>query len=113
VTTALQVARRLVDLAEEGCAIAAAGRLDELDGQQAAWDAAVAALRDHRDRRAPQVLALLDRARELQGEQAAILAAARSEVAAELGRLRRTRTGAQGYAAAGLAGPAGGLSASA
>jgi hypothetical protein len=113
VTTALQAAQRLVDLAEEGCAIAAAGRLDELAGQQPAWDAVMAALRGHRDLRAPQVAALIERARELQGEQAAILAAARSEVGAELGRLRRTRTGAQGYAAAGLAGPAGGVSATA
>jgi hypothetical protein len=111
--TARQSAEALVALAEEGCALAAAGRLDDLEAQQETWDATVASLRQHPGRLAEDVVALVDRARELQGEQAAILAAARSEVAAELGRLRRTRDGARGYADAGLAGPHAGLSASA
>jgi hypothetical protein len=111
--TARRSAEALVALAEQGCALAAAGRLDDLAEQQEAWDATVACLRQDPGRRADDVVALVARARELQGEQAAILAAARAEVAAELGRLRRTREGARGYADAGLAGPHAGLSASA
>jgi hypothetical protein len=111
--TPRQAAEELVALAEEGCALAAAGRLDELDERQDRWVAAVGALRAHGGRLTPDVAALVDRAAGLQGEQTAILLAARAEVAAELARLRQTRTGAQGYAAAGLAGPHGGLSANA
>jgi hypothetical protein len=111
--TARQAAEALVALAEEGCALAAAGRLEELGGRQAEWRATIAVLRAHRGRLTPDVVALVDRAAALQGEQSAILAAARAEVAAELARLRRTRTGAQGYAAAGLTGPQSGLSANA
>ena len=106
-------AEALVALAEQGCALAAAGRLEELARQQDAWDATVASLRQHGAKLTEDDVALVDRARELQGEQAAILTAARSEVAAELGRVRRTREGARGYADAGLAGPHGGLSATA
>ena len=111
--TPRRAAEALVALAEQGCALAAAGRLEDLAGQQDAWDANVASLRGHGPNLSPDVLVLVDRARELQGEQAAILTAARSEVAAELGRLRRTREGARGYADAGLAGPHSGLSATA
>jgi hypothetical protein len=100
-TAAVQAANALVALAEEGCALAAAGRLEELAGQQAAWAGAVAVLNGAGDI-TPEVERLLDRALTLQGEQTAILAAARDEVTSELGRLRRTRTGAKGYAAAGL-----------
>jgi hypothetical protein len=112
VSTAADAARALVALAEEGCALAAAGQLEDLAGQQGAWEAAVVALRAHGEP-THEVEALLDRALSLQGEQAAILAAARSEVAAELGRLRRTRTGARGYAGADVTGPSHGLEATA
>jgi hypothetical protein len=102
--TPLQAAAALVSLAEEGCALAAAGRLEDLDGLQPRWDAAVAAMGPRREH-APDVIALLDRAMALQGEQTAILAAAQAEIAEELGRLRRTRQGARGYAGStGLAG---------
>jgi hypothetical protein len=111
-SAAVDAAGALVALAEEGCALAAAGRLDELAGQQATWATAVAALRTAGDI-TPEVERLLDRALTLQGEQTAILAAARDEVTSELGRLRRTRTGAKGYAAAGLGGSARGLEATA
>jgi hypothetical protein len=94
-------ARELVALAEEGCALAAAGSLEELAAQQPAWDAAVAAL-GPLHALAADAAALVARAAQLQGEQAAILAAARAEIGAELGRLRHTRRGAQGYAGAGL-----------
>ena len=110
-SAAVDAARVLVALAEEGCALAAAGRLEELAGQQAAWDAAVAALRGEEP--VHEVDRLLERALTLQGEQTALLAAARSELAAELGRLRRTRTGARGYADAGLGEAPHGLDASA
>jgi hypothetical protein len=100
VTTPLQAAETLAVLAEEGCALAAAGRLDELDAQQDAWDAAVRAL-GPREALAPEAIALVQRAARLQGEQSAILAAARAEVLSELGRLSNTRRGAQGYAATG------------
>ena len=111
--TPRRTAEELVALAEQGCALAAAGRLEELACQQEPWEAAVALLRRHREELGDDVIALLDRALELQGEQAAILAAARAEVAAELGRLRRTRAGAKGYAEAAPSDPHGGLSATA
>lgn len=110
-STAGEAAETLVLLAEEGCALAAAGRLDELADQQGAWQGAVDSLRGHAAL-THDVEALLDRALALQGEQAAILAAARSEVAGELGRLRRTRAGARGYAST-IAGPRRGLEATA
>jgi hypothetical protein len=103
VSTPLQAAGTLAALAEEGCALAAAGRLDELGAQQDAWDAAVRALGPLHALE-PQAAALAARAARLQGEQAAILAAARAEVGAELARLRQTRRGAQGYAGAGMQG---------
>jgi hypothetical protein len=102
----------LVALAEEGCSLAAAGRLEDLAAQQPAWDAAVVAL-GPLQALAPAAAALVARAAQLQGEQAAILAAARAEIGADLGRLRRTRRGAQGYAGAGLPTRGGSLSATA
>ena len=51
-STAADAARVLLALAEEGCAFAAAGRLEDLAGQQGAWEAAVTAVRAHGDRRA-------------------------------------------------------------
>jgi hypothetical protein len=98
--TPLQSAARLVAIAEDGCALAAAGGLEELAGQQAAWDAAVAELGPLHALSADAV-ALVRRAAELQGEQTAILAAAQSEVEAELSRLRTARQGARGYVGAG------------
>jgi hypothetical protein len=95
----LDAAGTLVALAEEGCALAAAGRLEELGAQQDAWDAAVRALGPLTALTA-DVAVLVRRAAALQGEQAAILAAAQAEVGAELARLRTTRRGAQGYAGA-------------
>jgi len=109
VTTPLQAAGTLVALAEEGCALAASGRLDDLAAQQPAWDAAVRALGPL----APETAALVARAAQLQGEQAAILAAAQAEVGSELARLRATRRGARGYAGAGLPAQASSLSATA
>jgi hypothetical protein len=103
VTTPAQAAEALVALAEQGCALAAAGRLDELGAQGAAWDAAVGALGPLQALAAP-VAARVARAAELQGEQAAILAAAQAEVGAELTRLRQTSHGARGYAGAGAVG---------
>jgi hypothetical protein len=98
-STVLQAAAELVAIAEQGCVLAAQGRLDDLGAQQEPWDRAVALLgpltalpEDARP--------LVRRAAELQGEQAAILVAAQAEVGAELGRLRTTRRGAQGYAKA-------------
>jgi hypothetical protein len=102
-STRLEAARSLVALAEEGCALAAAGELESLEAQQDAWDAAVRAL-GARGALDAETTVLVERAARLQGEQAAMLATARSEVAAELGRLRRTRQGAQGYAGSGTAG---------
>jgi hypothetical protein len=101
-TAQLAAASTLVALAEEGCALAAAGRLEELEAQGDAWDQAVLDLGPLHALRAggDQVTALVARAAALQGEQAAILAAARAEVGAELERLRATRRGAQGYAGA-------------
>jgi hypothetical protein len=93
-------AARLVALAEEGCALAAAGRLEDLGAQQDAWDAAVRAL-GPLDALPADVAALVRRAAELQGEQAAILAAAQAEIEAELIRLQATRRGARGYVGAG------------
>ena len=108
----LEAAQTLVALAEEGCALAATGRLDNLGAQQPAWDAAVAALGPLQALE-PQAAALIGRAAQLQGELAAILAAARAELGAELGRLRHTRRGAQGYAGAGLPSRGSSLSATA
>jgi hypothetical protein len=99
--TPAQAARALAALAEEGCGLASSGRLDELAAQQPAWDAAVAAL-GPLHALGPEPAALVARAAQLQGEQAAILAAARAEIGEELGRLRHTRRGAQGYAGSGL-----------
>jgi hypothetical protein len=108
-----QAAQALVALAEEGCSLAAAGRLDDLTAQQPVWDAAVAALGPVHAL-APDAAALVARAAHLQGEQGAILAAARAEIGAELGRLRHTRRGARGYAGAtGLPARGGSLSATA
>jgi hypothetical protein len=98
--TPLQSAGRLVAIAEEGCALASAGRLEELAAQQAAWDAAVAQLGPLHALPA-DATALVRRAAELQGEQTAILAAAQAEVEAELSRLHTTRHGARGYVGAG------------
>lgn len=96
----LRSAGRLVAIAEDGCALAAAGRLDELGAQQDAWDAAVRDLGPLHALPA-DAAALVRRAAELQGEQAAILAAAQAEVEAELSRLHTTRRGARGYVGAG------------
>jgi hypothetical protein len=93
-------AGRLVAIAEEGCALAAAGRLEDLAGQQEAWDAAVRDL-GPLEALPADAAALVRRAAELQGEQAAILAAAQAEVEAELSRLRTTHRGARGYVGAG------------
>jgi hypothetical protein len=112
VTTPVEAAGMLVALAEEGCALAAAGRLDELGAQQDAWDAAVALLGPLSALSADAAV-LVRRAAALQGEQAAILVAAQSEVGAELARLRTTRRGAQGYAGAALPGHGPALDASA
>jgi hypothetical protein len=112
VTTPLQAAGTLVALAEEGSALAASGRLDDLAAQQPAWDAAVRAL-GPLGALAPETAALVARAAQLQGEQAAILAAAQAEVGSELARLRATRRGARGYAGAGLPAQASSLSATA
>jgi hypothetical protein len=110
--TQLSSASELVALAEEGCSLAAAGRLDDLAAQQPAWDAAVAAL-GPLQALAPAATELVARAAHLQGEQAAILAAARAETGAELGRVRSTRRGARGYAGAGLPARTGSLNATA
>ena len=111
-TTVLQAAAELVAIAEQGCALAAQGRLDDLAEQQGPWDSTVSLLGPLHELPA-DARALVRRAAELQGEQAAILVAAQAQVEAELGRVRATRRGAQGYASA--AGPhrAGTLSASA
>jgi hypothetical protein len=96
-STVLQAAAELVAIAEQGCILAAEGRLDDLDAQQESWDRAVALLGPLTalpDAAKP----LVRRAAALQGEQAAILVAAQAEVEAEQGRLRTTRRGAQGYA---------------
>jgi len=111
-SAALHAAETLARLAEEGCALAAEGRLESLEAQEPAWRAAVDALRAAGEP-GPQALALVRRAAALQGEQEAILTAARAQAAAELGRLHRTRAGARGYAGAGLEQPAGGLRATA
>ena len=111
-TTPLQAAGVLAALAEEGLALAAAGRVDEMEAQDAAWDAAVAVLRAT-GALPPDVAAIVARAAQQQGESIAILAAARAEAAAELGRLRQTRRGAQGYAGAGLPSAGAALSATA
>jgi hypothetical protein len=96
----LQAATRLAELAEEGCALAAAGRLEELGAQQDDWDASVRAL-GPLDALAPDAAALVARAAALQGEQAAILAAAQAAVADELSRLQTGSRTARGYVAAG------------
>jgi hypothetical protein len=111
-TPQLAAASTLAALAEEGCALAAAGRLEDLEAQGDAWDQAVRAL-GPRHALAPDAAALVARAATLQGEQAAILAAARAEVGAELERLRATRRGARGYAGAVAPGPVSSLDASA
>ena len=98
-STVLQAAAELVAIAEQGCVLAAEGRLDDLADQQGSWDRAVGLLGPlHALPEAAKPL--VRRAAELQGEQAAILVAAQAEIEAELGRLRTTRRGAQGYASA-------------
>jgi hypothetical protein len=111
-TTVLQAAAELVAIAEQGCALAAQGRLDDLAEQQGSWDGLVGLLGPLQDLPA-EAKALVRRAAELQGEQAAILVAAQAAVEAELVRVRATRRGAQGYASAALPHRAGTLSASA
>jgi len=108
----LQAAAELVAIAEQGCVLAAEGRLDDLGAQQEAWDRAVALL-GPLTALPEDAKPLVRRAAELQGEQAAILVAAQAEVEAELGRLRATRRGAQGYANAVMPARASTLSASA
>ena len=107
----LEAAAELVAIAEQGCILAAEGRLDDLGAQQESWDRAVARLGPLTalpDAARP----LVHRAAALQGEQAAIVAA-QAEVEAELGRLRTTRRGAQGYANAAMPARGSTLSASA
>jgi hypothetical protein len=111
-TSVLQAAAELVAIAEEGCALAAQGRLDDLAEQQGSWDRTVALLGPLQDLPA-DARALVRRAAELQGEQAAILVAAQAEVEAELARVRATRRGARGYASAAMPRRGGTLSASA
>lgn len=98
-TTVLEAAAALVAIAEEGCSLAAQGRLDDLAAQQEAWERTVAALGPLHEL-GEDAARLVRRAAELQGEQAAILGAAQADVEAELRRLRATRRGAQGYAGA-------------
>ncbi len=101
-STVLQAAAELVAIAEQGCVLAAEGRLDDLAAQQAAWDRTVSAL-GPLHALPSEATSLVRRAAELQGEQAAILVAAQAEVEAELGRLRTTRRGARGYVSAATA----------
>jgi hypothetical protein len=108
----LRAAAELVAIAEQGCVLAAEGRLDDLEAQQEAWDRAVALL-GPLTALPEEAKPLVRRAAELQGEQAAILVAAQAEIGAELGRLRTTRRGAQGYANAGMPARGSTLSASA
>jgi hypothetical protein len=112
VTAPAHAAEALVALAEQGCALAAAGRLDDLAAQGDAWDRAVRAL-GPLHALAPATAALVARAGQLQGEQAAILAAAQADIGAELARLRQTSHGARGYAGAGAVGRTASLDATA
>ena len=98
-STVLEAAAALVAIAEEGCVLAAQGRLDDLAAQQGAWERTVVALGPLGEL-SDEAKRLVRRAAELQGEQAAILVAAQAEVEAELGRLRVARRGARGYASA-------------
>jgi len=80
-STVLHAAAELVAIAEQGCVLAAEGRLDDLGAQQEDWDRAVALL-GPLTALPEDARLLVRRAAELQGEQAAILVAAQAEVEA-------------------------------
>jgi hypothetical protein len=86
----------LAALAREEHALVTDGRFEELAELNARRDALMAALPAAAP---PEALADLREAARLQGLITAALREARAETAAELRRLRATRTGVQGYAA--------------
>jgi len=94
-------AQRVLALARAELALVEAGRADELDQLAAAWQAALAALPAPLD---PLAAAHVREALATTRRTRAGLQAARDAVADELRRIRRTRTGAQGYAPAGMPG---------
>jgi hypothetical protein len=91
-----QLFAALAALAREEHAIVTDGRFEELAGLNARRDLVLSALPPSAP---PEALEHLREAARLQGLVAAALRDARDETGAELLRLRRTRTGVQGYAA--------------
>jgi hypothetical protein len=86
----------LAALGREEHALVTDGRFEELAELNARRDLLMAALPATAP---PEALADLREAARLQGLVAAALRVARTDTAAELRRLRHTRTGVQGYAA--------------
>jgi hypothetical protein len=88
----------LAELARAEHALILDGRFDELDELGERRAVVLAALPDHTP---PEAVPHLREAARVQALVTVALSEARERVAAEIGRLGRTRQGAQGYAAAG------------